>query len=91
MNLRLAIGIITAALTLSQVAARAQLGVLHLIDGTVMRGDLTETETEIVLRNALGETRIARDRVERIAWIEIEGPPTSQPASQPPNRSGFQN
>jgi hypothetical protein len=77
------IALIATMLTLPPSVTRADIGVLYLTDGTVMRGDLTESDSEVVLRNALGETRVARDRVERITWIESEPVRTPQPTSRP--------
>ncbi len=47
----------------------AELADVILKDGTRLRGDVVEAESYIVLRNAAGETRIDRDRVDRIEYI----------------------
>lgn len=48
---------------------QADLADLYLKDGTRLRGDVTETETEVILRNAAGETRFPRSVVEKIEYI----------------------
>jgi hypothetical protein len=42
---------------------------LYLKNGTRLRGDVTETESEVILRNAAGETRFPRSAVEKIEYI----------------------
>ncbi|MGE0480645.1 MAG: hypothetical protein AB7Q17_09250 [Phycisphaerae bacterium] len=46
--------------------AVAEQALVVLKDGRRLVGDITQTETEIVLKNAAGEIRLARDDVERI-------------------------
>lgn len=54
--------------------ALGDLADLYLKDGTRLRGDVTETETEVILRNAAGETRFPRSVVEKIEYLS---PPRS--------------
>ncbi len=66
-------------------AAVADMANVYLKDGTTLRGDVTVTDTEVVLRNPAGEKRYARDQVARIEWLKGEpgqtGPAT--PATAP--------
>ncbi len=57
-----------AATTLAAVAD------VYLRSGLRLRGDVVETETEVVLRNAAGEVRFARADVVRIVPVESAGP-----------------
>lgn len=60
--------LILGALFLS-AGLRPELADVLLKDGTRLRGDVTETEDAIILRNAAGETRYPRDQVERIDYL----------------------
>jgi len=77
-----AIGSLVAILIAS--SSIADLGRLTLTDGTTLRGDISESETEVVLRNAAGELRYSREQVAR---IEYDAPASAtQPASRPATR-----
>lgn len=72
--------LILFAIALAMVAAaRAELADVYLKDGLKLRGDVTQTATEVVLRNVIGEVRIPRDAILRIELVK----PTSAPAPQP--------
>lgn len=71
--------------------AAAELADVYLKSGLHLRGDVTATDTEIIVRNAAGEVRLAPADVVRIAPVGSTGSPpdtspalaTSQAASQP--------
>lgn len=50
--------------------AVAEMARVRLNDGTVMRGDVELTESEVLLRNAAGVVRRPREQVEHIEWLE---------------------
>jgi hypothetical protein len=50
--------------------AAAELARVRLDDGTVMRGDVELTATEVQIRNVAGVVRCPRGRVEEIEWLE---------------------
>ncbi len=50
---------------------RAELADVYLKNGLRLRGDVTQTAEELILRNAAGELRVALDDVERV--VEVEG------------------
>ncbi|MBU0641464.1 MAG: hypothetical protein KKB50_21600 [Planctomycetes bacterium] len=60
---------LVAGLALLVGAAVADLANVHLKGGTKLRGDVTVTETEVILRNAAGEVRFEKSAVERIEWL----------------------
>lgn len=70
----LCFGLLAAGPTLADLAD------VYLKNGLMLRGDVTQTDEEVVLKNAAGEVRIARAEIERIVAV---GPAASQPASQP--------
>ena len=60
--------------------AIADLADVYLNRGTILRGDVTVTETEVVVRNVLGEVRFSADEVVRVVPV---GPAATQPMTQP--------
>lgn len=50
--------------------AAAELARVRLDDGTVMRGDVELTATEVLIRNVAGVARCPRERVAQIEWLE---------------------
>ncbi|MFO0839315.1 MAG: hypothetical protein U1D55_12425 [Phycisphaerae bacterium] len=82
-----------AALLLSLAVAQAafsddRLANLYLTDGSRLRGRVEEVDDAVILRNAAGEMRLERTRVERIEWLTPEESdaaemPASEPASRP--------
>lgn len=83
--------IVLLGLTRAAAPAYASLGVVVLTDGTRLRGDVTETPTEVILRNAAGEARFSRAEVDRVEYDPPlppppapDGPaPESAPVTQP--------
>lgn len=65
----LAILALAAAGLLAAAALAGRLGNVILKDGTRLRGDITESPTEIIVRNSAGEVRLARDKVARIEYL----------------------
>jgi hypothetical protein len=43
---------------------------VRLVDGTALRGDVELVDREVIVRNAVGEVRLERARVEHIEWLE---------------------
>ncbi len=74
-----AIAWVVAALTVAQRAA-ADLADVYLKNGLMLRGDVTVTDTEVILRNAAGQTRLPRAEVDRIVPVPT---PASQPVAVP--------
>jgi hypothetical protein len=64
-------------------AVLADMGRITLTDGTKLRGDISETENEVILRNAAGEARYPRSRVATIEYDPKQVKPASAPASRP--------
>lgn len=60
--------------------ARAELADVYLKDGLKLRGDVTQTETEVILRNIIGEVRIPRDAILRIELVKPTTAPVTRPA-----------
>ena len=54
------------AVSLCVAAALAELADVYLKSGARLRGDVTVTDTEVVVRNKLGEARFPLDQVERV-------------------------
>lgn len=77
---RVAAGLLLAALSLG-APAPAELADVHLKSGLVLRGDVTSTDGEVVVRNALGEVRFPLADVARI--VPLRGTPAEPPASAP--------
>lgn len=65
--------------------AAADLADVYLKNGLTLRGDVTVTDTEVILRNAAGQSRLARAEVERIVPVPT---PASQPVVPPPTLTG---
>ncbi|MBK9129006.1 MAG: hypothetical protein IPM13_14565 [Phycisphaerales bacterium] len=71
-------------------AALAALADVYLRNGLRLRGDVVQTDTEVVLRNTAGEVRFARDDVLRVVPVEAAAPaaprtaPRPEPQAQPP-------
>lgn len=61
---------VALAIWILAVPAAGDRAVVHLKDGRRLRGDVSETEGEVVIRNAAGEMRFERARVERIEWLD---------------------
>ncbi len=59
--------------------ALADLADVHLKSGLRLRGDVTTTDDEVIVRNSAGEVRLPRADVIRIVPVET---PVSQPATQ---------
>jgi hypothetical protein len=59
---------LAAVWLLSASIALARFGEIQFHDGTRLRGDVTETENEVILRNAAGETRYPRSAVQRVLY-----------------------
>lgn len=55
-----------AALGLPPAPARADEAVIELKDGRQLRGEVRETDTEVILVTSVGELRIPRDQVQRV-------------------------
>lgn len=71
------------------IPAVADLADVFLKDGRILRGDVTVTESEVTLSNAVGTLRFARQNVLRVEPVEPPpAAPTSQPAevAQPPDQ-----
>lgn len=66
---RLALVALAFAGLLSAAALAGRLGNVILKDGTRLRGDITESPTEIIIRNSAGEVRYPRDKVARIEYL----------------------
>lgn len=72
--------------------ASAELADVYLKTGLRLRGDVTVTDSEVIIRNALGESRYPRDQVARIVPVAEapqpepirpdEPPTTTQPAGE---------
>jgi len=84
-------------LALAAGTAVARLANVYLKDGTRLRGDVTVTDTEVIVRNQAGETRYPADRVARVEFLDAaeslpataETQPTTtqtQPAATQPLR-----
>ena len=71
------------AVSLCVAAALAELADVYLKSGAKLRGDVTVTDTEVVVRNKLGEARFPLDQVERVVSLE-EAPPATTTQSAPP-------
>ena len=83
-NRPLLLWVAVAAVSVCVVAGLAELADVYLKSGVKMRGDVTVTETEVVVRNDLGEARFPRDQVDRIVPLEPGPPsPTTQPLIPP--------
>lgn len=54
-----------------------------LKSGLRLRGDVTVTETEVIVRNELGEVRYPREQVENVVPVTTALEPTTAPATQP--------
>jgi hypothetical protein len=83
--------LIGGAISLCAALAFAELADVYLKNGLKLRGDVTVTETEVVVRNNLGEARYPKDQVERIVPVaeptsRPAASPTSQPATRPTTR-----
>lgn len=64
--------------------AVAELADVYLRTGTKLRGDVTVTKTEVIVRNDLGEVRFPKEQVDRIVPVEKAATrPTTQPTTQP--------
>lgn len=70
---------VVAALAVASRAA-ADLADVYLKNGLMLRGDVTVTDTEVILRNAAGQTRLPRAEVDRIVPVPT---PASQPVATP--------
>ncbi len=68
-----------AILLSTALAAAADLADVYLKDGLKLRGEITQTDAEVILRNVLGEVRIPRDAILRIELVK----PTTAPATRP--------
>ena len=89
------IGVLAVALALGATLAVAELADVYLKSGLRLRGDVTTTETEVVVRNELGETRFPKDQVERVVPLAETQPapatpPATQAATQPSSRPATQ-
>jgi len=67
---------VTALLMLGMAWAVAEVADVYLKSGLKLRGDVAVTDTEVVIRNDLGEVRYLKDQVVRIVPL-----PATQPAS----------
>ena len=65
------------------VPSVAEMADVYLRNGMKLRGDVTATDEEVIVRNSAGELRLARDEVERIVPLTTA---ESQPSSQPTTR-----
>lgn len=75
---------IACAGVLSLASAVAELADVYLKSGLTLRGDVTTTEDEVIVRNAAGEVRLAREDVERIVPVKQPATrPSTQPATSP--------
>jgi hypothetical protein len=73
---------------LCAAAALAGPGRLFLKNGTILRGDITESPTLVTLRNAAGEKQFPLAEVERIEFDEPPAePPAAPPSSEPATTS----
>lgn len=68
---------VVAAVAIAPRAA-ADLADVYLKNGLTLRGDVTITDIEVILRNAAGEARLPRAAVDRIVPVPA---PASQPAT----------
>jgi hypothetical protein len=76
-------GCVLLALAGLVTVARGELADVYLKNGLRMRGDVTVTEEEVVLKNLAGEVRLPRSDIERIVAV-----PATQPASPTTAPSG---
>jgi hypothetical protein len=77
---------VALALGLGSVApARAEMADVYLKSGLRLRGDVTRDGSDVVVRNAAGQTRFPESEVERIVSLApaSSAPAESQPASGP--------
>ncbi len=81
--LNLATAVLVLGLALA-VPAGAELADVYLKNGLALRGEVQLTETEVVLRNVLGEVRIPRAAVARVVAVGAAPLPVPlQPADVP--------
>ncbi len=81
--LGLATAVLVVGLALA-VPAGAELADVYLKNGLALRGEVQLTDTEVVLRNVLGEVRIPRDAVARVVAVgAVPLPAPVQPADVP--------
>ncbi len=64
---------------LASVAAQAELADVYLRDGLRLRGDVTEADDVVILRNAAGELRLDATDVERIVVVEAAAADAPEP------------
>ena len=72
--------VLTLVLLVGSTTALARLGDVYLKNGLKLRGDITETDQALLLRNAAGELSIPRTDVVRLIYV---GPPDAPPTTQP--------
>ncbi len=77
------VALLAAVLACVTVPGLAELADVYLKSGLRLRGDVTQTADEIIVRNAAGEVRLPQSDVERIVPLTAA---ESQPASRPTTR-----
>jgi hypothetical protein len=86
---RLVLAVAAAGLLLSvAVRSAADLADVYLKNGIVLRGDVTTTDDEVIVKNAAGEMRLPRSEVDRIEPARSATQPVAtQPAGPPKQRT----
>lgn len=74
--------LVVGLVALGVALAVADLADVHLKSGVVLRGDVTTTEAEVILRNEAGEVRFARDIVSHITPVTGALPKTRTVAEE---------
>ncbi len=68
--------------------AAAELADVYLKNGLRLRGDVTRSGDEVIVRNAAGETRLPADAIEAIVPVAAAPPPATAPTGPPATAPG---
>lgn len=77
------VAVCALAFGLAAHAAEAASARVLLKDGTWLRGDVVEADDGVWLSNAAGRTRLARDEIEKIEYLDAAPPPPTTKPAQP--------